>query len=81
MMIYLLTAIGLSPRGRSTLHIYTQTVHSTIQNKQYIELDAAITVLFISKISSTCFGQTNAHLQERKIEIFYNIWYNVLLVW
>ena len=36
-MIYLLTAIGLSPGGRSTVHIYTQTKHRTIQNKQYIE--------------------------------------------
>ena len=36
-MIYLLTAIGLSPGGRSTVHIYTQTIHRTIQNKQYIE--------------------------------------------
>jgi len=36
-MIYLLTAIGLSPSGRSTVHIYTQTIHRTIQNKQYIE--------------------------------------------
>ena len=30
-MIYLLTAIGLSPGGRSTVHIYTQTIHRTIQ--------------------------------------------------
>jgi len=36
-MIYLLTAIGLPPGGSSTLHIYTQTVHRTTQNKQYIE--------------------------------------------
>ena len=35
--IYLLTAIGLSPGGRSTVHIYTQTIHRTIQNKQYKE--------------------------------------------
>jgi len=35
-MIYLLTAIGLSPGGSSTVHIYTQTIHRT-QNKQYIE--------------------------------------------
>jgi len=34
-MIYLLTAIGLSPGGSSTVHIYTQTIHITIQNKQY----------------------------------------------
>ena len=32
-----------------------------------------MTVLLISKISSTCFGQTFAHLQERKTEVFYNI--------
>ena len=36
-MIYLLTAIGLSPGGRSTVHIYTQIIQRTIQNKQYIE--------------------------------------------
>jgi len=36
-MIYLSTAIGLSPVARSTVHIYTQTIHRTTQNKQYIE--------------------------------------------
>jgi len=36
-LIYLLTAIGLSPGGSSTVHIYTQTVHRTTQNKQYID--------------------------------------------
>jgi hypothetical protein len=36
-MIYLLTAIGLIPGGSSTVHIYTQTIHRTKQNKQYIE--------------------------------------------
>ena len=36
-MIYLLTAIGLSPAGSSTIHIYTQTIHRTTQNWQYIE--------------------------------------------
>jgi hypothetical protein len=36
-MIYLLTAVGLSPGGSSTVHIYTQTIHITIQNNQYIE--------------------------------------------
>ena len=36
-MMYLLNAIGLSPGGSSTVHIYTQTVHRTTQNKQYIE--------------------------------------------
>jgi len=36
-MLYLLTAIGLSPDGSSTVHIYTQTIHRTTQNKQYVE--------------------------------------------
>jgi len=36
-MIYLLTAIGLTPEGSSTVHIYTQTIHITTQNIQYIE--------------------------------------------
>jgi len=30
-MIYLLTAIGLTPGGSSAVHIYTQTVHRTTQ--------------------------------------------------
>jgi len=33
----LLTAIGLPPDGSSTVHIYTQKIHRTTQNKQYIE--------------------------------------------
>jgi len=36
-MIYLLTAIGLTPGGSSTVHIYTKTVHRSTQNKQYME--------------------------------------------
>jgi hypothetical protein len=36
-MIHLLTAIGLPPGGSSTVHIYTQTIQRTTQNKQYIE--------------------------------------------
>ena len=35
--IHLLTAIGLTPGGSSTVHIYTQTVHRMTQNKQYVE--------------------------------------------
>ena len=36
-MIYLLTAIGLSAGGSSTVHIYKQTIHRKTQNKQYVE--------------------------------------------
>jgi hypothetical protein len=37
MIVCLLTAIGLPPGDSSTVHIYTQTLHRTTQNKQYIE--------------------------------------------
>ena len=30
-VIYLLTAIGLTPGGSSPVHIYTQTIHRTTQ--------------------------------------------------
>jgi len=30
-LIYLLTAIESTPRGSSTVHIYTQTIHRTTQ--------------------------------------------------
>jgi len=48
--IYLLTAIGLTPGGSSTVHIYTQTVHRTTQ----------LTTLVgrLSGIRTQC-GQTN----------------------
>ena len=34
-MIYL-TAIGLTPGGGNTVHIYTQTIHGTTQSTQTI---------------------------------------------
>jgi hypothetical protein len=36
-MIYL-TAIGLTPGGSSTVHIYTQTIHRTRQLKLWLEI-------------------------------------------
>jgi hypothetical protein len=36
-MIYLLTAIGLSPAGSSTVHIYTQTIFRTTQITTTVE--------------------------------------------
>ena len=35
-MIYLLTAIGLTPGGNSIVHIYTQTIHKTTQSTQTV---------------------------------------------
>ena len=40
MMIYLLTAIGLTPGGSSTVHIYTQTQYTEQHNEtEYPERD------------------------------------------
>ena len=36
-MIYLITTIGLTPGGSSIVHIHTQTIHRTTQNKQHLE--------------------------------------------
>jgi uncharacterized integral membrane protein len=42
-MIYLLTAIGLTPGGSSTVHIYSQTIHRTTQLKQTIHRTTQLT--------------------------------------
>jgi hypothetical protein len=39
-MIYLLTAIGLSPGGRSTVHIYTHDTKQTIHRTQQFWMSA-----------------------------------------
>jgi hypothetical protein len=36
-LIYLLTAIGLPLGGSSTVHIYTQTIRRTTQNREYVD--------------------------------------------
>jgi hypothetical protein len=36
-MIYLLIAIGLTPGGISSVHIYAQTIHRTTQNELYMD--------------------------------------------
>jgi len=35
-MMYLLTAIGLTPGGSSTVHIYRRTIHRTTQSTKTI---------------------------------------------
>jgi len=75
LFIYLLTAIGLSPGGSSTIHIYTQTIHRTTQNKQYTEqptgsmftaryeLNIYVSTIYISRSLQTVKIQT---LPEKK---------------
>jgi len=36
-LIYLLTAVGLTPGGSSTVHIYTQIIHRTTPRSRYTE--------------------------------------------
>jgi len=56
-LIYLLTAIGLTPGGSSIVHIYTQTIHRTTQ----------LTTL-VGKLSGirTQSGQTKINVEPRK---------------
>jgi hypothetical protein len=42
-MIYLFTAIGLTPSDSSTVHIYTQTIHRTTQSTQTIQITMQLT--------------------------------------
>ena len=43
-MMYLLTAVGLTPGGSSTVHIYVQTTHRTEQWKQNTQNGTVITI-------------------------------------
>jgi len=43
-MICLLTAIGLTPGGSNTVHIYIQTIHRTTQRKQNIRNRTCLTI-------------------------------------
>ena len=42
-MIYLFTAIGLTPGGSSTVHIYTRTMHKTTQSTQTVHRTTPLT--------------------------------------
>jgi len=68
--IYLLTAIGLSPGGSSTVHIYTQTVHRTTQNKQYMEQKNYVTnkICHILSARVTPYTRPTQNLPVREVE-------------
>jgi len=36
-LVYLLTAVGLTPGGSSTVHIYTQAIHKQQNETEYLE--------------------------------------------
>jgi len=68
-MIYLLTAIGLTPGGSSTVHIYTQTVHRTTQLTNWEECGPC--PVFASYTLAFCLtteekhGKTSVRLAEK----------------
>ena len=78
-MIHLLTAVGLSPGGRNTVHIYTQIIHRTIENKQYIEQHNTVCLLHFSATSMAILEEghykgyitqtftTNTQMQDKNI--------------
>jgi hypothetical protein len=60
-MIYLLTAIGLPPGGSCTVHIYTQTVHRTTQNKEYVEQQKICSHFLSKQFLNYGIGMTNMY--------------------
>jgi hypothetical protein len=42
MIWYILTAVGLTPGGSSTVHIYTQTIHRTTQSTQWHDVHSRL---------------------------------------
>jgi len=50
--IYLLTAVGLTPGGSSTVHIYTQTVHRTAQLTRTTQLTTRTTQLNTTQLTT-----------------------------
>jgi hypothetical protein len=68
-MIYLSTAIGLTPGGSSTVHIYTQTVHRTTQITTNLEecwpcpVFASFTLAFALQLRKKC-GETSVGVAE-----------------
>ena len=61
-MIYL-TAIGLTPGGSSTVHIYTQTIHEQHNGHKTIHRTTQLKQIKIKKAAPTCFGLQGNHHQ------------------
>jgi hypothetical protein len=62
-MIYLLTAIGLTPGGSSAVHIYTQRVHRTTQNLGRVRAVPRLCELYPG-ICLTTEGKTRKNLSQ-----------------
>ena len=67
-MIYLLTAVGLTPGGSSTVHIYTETIHRTTQLTNWKECGpcpvfASFTLAFALQLRKK-HGKTSVRVAE-----------------
>jgi hypothetical protein len=73
-MIYLLTAIGLSPGGSSTGHIYTQTVHRTTQITTKLDeclpclVFASFTLAFVLQLRKN-HGKTSVRVRQTSVRV------------
>ena len=70
-MVYLLTAVGLTPGGSSTVHIYTQTIHRTAQliweERGPCPVFASYTLAFALQLRRKKHGKTSVS-KNRKIQ-------------
>jgi len=75
-MIYLLTAIWLSPGGSSTVHIYTQTIHGTTQITTNLEeceqcpVFASFSLAFVLQ-NTKKHGKTSVRVRKTSVRIQY----------
>jgi len=73
-MIYLLNAIGLSPGGSSTIHIYTQTIHRTTQITTNVEecgpypVFASFTLAFALQLRKKQ-GKTSVRVRKTSVRL------------
>jgi len=69
-MIHLLNAIGLTPGGSSTVHIYTQTIHGTTPLTNWEEcrpcpVFASYTLAFVLQLRKK-HGKTSVRIAEER---------------
>jgi uncharacterized integral membrane protein len=66
--IYLLTAVGLTLGGSSTVHIYTQTIHRTTQSTQTIHRTTQLTTL-VGRLSGIRTQSVQTKINEVKLRL------------
>jgi len=81
-MIYLLTAIGLTPGGSSTVHIYTQTIHRKTQITTNVEecgsclVSASLTLAFALQLRKK-HGKPSVRVRKTSVRVQYTYYQNI----